>query len=610
MQKILPIVTLIASLNANSTLGPIPIYLNTEYRTDSPVIGSIASTLSFNASDIKATGANTFLDFLATVPSVGLHQGSVPAIFMRGGHSNHTLVLVDGVSINSTASINGAVEYGLTSIALNDIKKIEIIKGSGSVLYGSGAIAGVISITTKKGADGKSAAVSTKFGTHNSKTYALSASSGNKNGFVRFTHNKYTTDGIDTRDSDTTNDKDGISNRTTKIKLGNEHFDVSYLESRNRTEYDRCWNDTATVDDCSGNRESNKIMINTNKKISNIWHAKLSLAQTKSNRDTQHGTIFTSGDKYKSTTITILNGIKVDDALFNVGLSQVNDENTTDSKKLSSKDLFINWQKNINDININIGARHTKHNKFGSHTIYNTGTGIGIGKYLDSGFKLTANYSTAFQAPTLFQLFNQPEPSFGAYYGNGNPNLKPETSKNIELGIEKQQDWGLIGIKVYNNKVNNAIAYDTSGGTSSANIPHYFNRDKLSTKGIELSINANIATYNINFSHNYNKSKENDSNTQSIRRPKNTTNLTINKQHGKFNSRIQVIRKSFSIDDNKMLDGYTLVNLSSNYSLNDQVKISLNIKNALDKNYITATDFNGAYNQLGRTIEMGLDYQF
>jgi vitamin B12 transporter len=602
MQKILPIITLVVSLNANAVLGPIPIYLNTEYRTDNPVISSIASTLSFDANDIKATGANTFLDFLATVPSVGLHRSNVPAVFMRGGHADHTLVLVDGVSINSIASVNGAAEYGLTSIALNDIEKIEIIKGSGSVLYGSGAIAGVISITTKKGADDKSATVSTKFGTHNSKTYTLSASSGDKNGFVRFTHNKYTTAGINARNSDTTNDKDGISNHTTQIKFGNQRFGISYLESSNKTEYDRC---TTTVDDCSGDRKLSKIMINANKKISNTWNTKLSLAQTKSNRDTQQGTAFTSGDKYKSTTVTMLNDVKVDDALFNVGLSQVNDENTTGNKKISNKDLFVNWQKNINNTDINIGTRYIQHNKFGNHTIYNTG----IGKYLDSGIKLTANYSTAFQAPTLFQLFNQPEPS-PDYYGNGNPDLKPETSKNIELGIQKQQDWGLIGVKVYKNKVRNVIAYNTSKGINSANIPHYLNTDKLSTKGIELSVNANVATYNLNFSHNYNNSKENNSATQSIRRPKNTTNLTINKQYGKFDSRVQVIRKSSSIDDDKILGGYILVNLSSNYNLNNKIKVSLNIKNAFGKNYITATDFHGAYNQLGRTIEIGLEYQF
>ncbi len=114
----------------NAVLGPIPIYLNTEYRTENPVIGSIASTLTFTDSDIKATGANTFLDFLATVPSVGLFNGhgNVPAVFMRGGHSNHTLILVDGIKINSASSQNGAAEYGLANVALNDIENIIGIK--------------------------------------------------------------------------------------------------------------------------------------------------------------------------------------------------------------------------------------------------------------------------------------------------------------------------------------------------------------------------------------------------------------------------------------------------------------------------------------------------
>ena len=266
---------------------------------------------------------------------------------------------------------------------------------------------------------------------------------------------------------------------------------------------------------------------------------------------------------------------------------------------------LANWQKNINKIDINIGTRYIQHNKFGNHTIYNTG----IGKYLDSGIKLTANYSTAFQAPTLFELFNQPEPPDDDdkhYYGNGNPDLKPETSKNIELGIQKQQDWGLIGVKVYKNKVKNTILYNISGGTNSPNIPHHFNTGKLSTKGIELSVNANVATYNINFGHTYNNSKKNNSVTQSIRRPKNITNLTINKQYGKFDSRLQVIRKSSSIDNDEILDGYILVNLSSSYDINSSAKVLLNIKNATDKNYTIA---NG-YNQLGRTVEIGLDYQF
>lgn len=598
MQKILPIVTLVASLNANAVLGPIPIYLNTEYRTDNPVIGSIASTLSFNADDIKATGANTFLDFLATIPSIGLinPQGNIPAVFIRGGNSEHTLFLVDGVSANDISSPNGAISNGLLSIALNDIEKVEIIKGSGSVLYGSSAIVGIISITTKKGADGKSATVSTKFGTHNSKTYALSASSGNKNGFVRFTHNKYTTDGINAKTGDTTDEKDSISNQTTQIKAGNEHFDVSYLESRNKTEYDGFGGtDTGEL----GDRKLNKIAISANKKFNNTWKSKLSFVQIKSKRNsgTNANTI---GDKFKSTSIVILNDINLDDSLLNIGVSKKNDENTTDNQKLSNKEIFVHWQKNIGTIDINTGVRHIKHSRFGNKNIYN----IGIAKYLENGIKLTSSYGTAFNAPSLERI----------YSSIGNPDLQPETSKDIELGAKKQHSWGQTSINIYKNKMKNRIAYD---GTYNAGIPNYFNSGELNAKGVELFINTNIQGYNISFNHDYNKSETtNNGETakgQSPRRPKNTSNLTINKEYGKFHFNVQIIKKSSSLDDttydglgDSKLKGYTLVNLSSNYSLNNKVKISLNIKNAFDKNYTTVTD----YNQLGRIIELGLDYQF
>ena len=86
MKTILLTAGIIASINAYAVLGPIPIYLNTEYRTDSPVIGSIASTLSFDEADIKNSGANTFAEFLTTIPSINATTppGNIPSVFIRG----------------------------------------------------------------------------------------------------------------------------------------------------------------------------------------------------------------------------------------------------------------------------------------------------------------------------------------------------------------------------------------------------------------------------------------------------------------------------------------------------------------------------------------------
>ncbi len=593
------------STASNAVLGPIPIYLNTEYRTESPVIGSIASTLSFNADDIKATGANSFLDFLSTVPSVGLvnPQGNIPAIFLRGNEARHTLVLVDGVSVNDISSPDAAVGYGLKVIPLNDIEKIEIIKGSGSVVYGASAIGGVISITTKKGANGTRAIVSAKFGTHNSKTYNLSASGGDKNGYIRLTHNQHATDGINAKTTDITNEKDKISDQATQIKVGNEKFNLSYLEARNKTEYDACFG--VDKNDCSADRKLNKIAVNTSKKINKIWKIKLSLTQTKTDVSTYDNGVVSiySSDDYKSTHITLLNDIKVNNALFNIGLSKVDKENITDKLNFSNKDVFINWQKNINDMDITTGARYIKHDNFGDHTIYNAG----IGKHLGDNIKLTANYNTAFNAPSLEHLSDSDNPA----------KLKPETSQNINVGLNKQHSWGETSIELYKNTTTDVVTYTSTVYDNSWNVitpDFYTNENKLTNKGVDLSINTKIFGYNIDLSHNYVKSRMNARNVQAIRRPKNTTKLAVNKQYGKFNSRMQIIKKSSSLDSTGgdptlgdiSLNGYTLVNLSTNYNVNKNTRVSLNIKNATDKVY---TIVNG-YNQLSRTVELGLDYNF
>ena len=572
------------STASNAVLGPIPIYLNTEYRTESPVIGSIASTLSFNADDIKATGANSFIEFLGTVPSVEMWTGNVPTIFMRGGPSNHTLVIVDGARMNPPNSTNGAVEYGLTDIILNDIEKIEIVKGSGSVLYGSSATSGVIAITTKKGAEGKNTTVSTKFGTNNAKTYALSASSGSKNGFVRFTHNNHSTDGINARSDDSTNEKDASSSHSTQIKFGTKKFDISYSKSGNRIEYDDQFGGS---NDQYLTRDSSKISINAQKKNSDTWKTKFHFSQIDAVRKAYKDGIFAwggDGDDFRNTTITAINDINIGNALLNIGLSQSEDKNIKSSSKITSKDLYANWQQTFNNININTGVRYINHSKAGNEIIYN----LGASKHFKNTLKLTGIYGTSFNTPTLGQLA-------------GNSNLRPETSKNIELGLEKQHTWGFSSIKIYNNSSNNAFRSD--GTTNWV----YENVGKLKTKGIELSLNTNIAGYDIDFGHNYNTSKENDRVLQSIRRPKNTTHLTIGKQYGKFNSKTQVIKKSSSLDNGDIrLDGYTLINLSTNYDISDRAIVALRIKNAANKKYSVANK----YNQLGRMIELGLDFNF
>ena len=581
--------TLVASLNASAVLGPIPIYLNTEYRTDSPVIGSIASTISFDEFDIRASGANDFMDFLATVPSINLFNttGNVPAVFIRGNEARHTLVMIDGVSINDISSVDGAVGYGLKNISLNDIEKVEVIKGSGSVLYGSSAIAGVIAITTKKGSNGKKFATDITYGSNNSKKYSILAASGDKNSYIRLSHNNSSVDGISARSNNI--EKDNISNSNSNFKFGvksdKNTIDISYLTSENTTEYDDSF---GTNHDKYFKRSLTKSNINISTEFNKNWTTKLAFSQTKSNRDEYSSGVFQtwSGDNFKSTDLTILNTIKLNNSLLNIGLTKLDDENISKNQKFNSKDIFVNFQKNINNFDVNTGFRFIKHNEFGNEIVYNLATS----KFIASGIQMFGSYNTGFKAPTIYQASDIDNPQ----------KLKAETSNNVELGIKKIHNWGNVEFRVFSNEVKDIIDMDSG-------FVYFFNDDKLKTKGLELSVSANIKDYFMDFGYSLVDSKKNDETTQSLRRPKNTINLAISKQYGGFNSKVQIINKSSSLDTgNIKLNGYTLLNLSTSYEFNDNAKLLFNINNALDKDYTIA---NG-YNQLGRTFNLGLNYEF
>ena len=131
------------SNSANAVIGPIKISLNNEYRTGSPVIGPVATSIKLDKSDIKKTGATTFVDLLEKIPSITFEggPGNVAAVRIRGSESKHTLLLIDGqkVTIRNT-------QPNFNMIPVSQINRVEILKGPFSSLYGPGAIGGVINV--------------------------------------------------------------------------------------------------------------------------------------------------------------------------------------------------------------------------------------------------------------------------------------------------------------------------------------------------------------------------------------------------------------------------------------------------------------------------------
>jgi vitamin B12 transporter len=127
-----------------------PVFV-TATRTETPLEQVTTSASVITDKDIQAQQAETVLDVLRNVPGLDVVQtgsrGAGTAVFIRGSESDHVLVLIDGVEVNSTTL--GA--FNFAHLTTENIERIEILRGAGGTLYGSQAIGGVINIITKKG---------------------------------------------------------------------------------------------------------------------------------------------------------------------------------------------------------------------------------------------------------------------------------------------------------------------------------------------------------------------------------------------------------------------------------------------------------------------------
>ena len=227
--------------SANALLGPIKITLNTEYRTSAPLIGSIATSIKFKKSDIKKTGASTFIGLLETIPAVSFEggQGNLTALRIRGNEASHTLLLLDGNKVTITGG-----QPNFDVIPLDQIERIEITKGPFSSLYGPGAIGGVVHVFTDKGINSiSSSKIDVSYGSRGTKKVSLNSYVKGDTSYANISLTDFHTDGIDATGD---GDLDPIDRTTVGINIGTEvsektSVNLNIMNTKAMIEYDDSW---------------------------------------------------------------------------------------------------------------------------------------------------------------------------------------------------------------------------------------------------------------------------------------------------------------------------------------------------------------------------------
>ncbi len=195
-------------------------------------------------------------------------------------------------------------------------------------------------------------------------------------------------------------------------------------------------------------------------------------------------------------------------------------------------------------------------------------------------------------------------------YTKGNPNLEPEKSRSLEIGVNYNSIIGNLQANVYRTKISNDIQYV---GATFPELGTYANvGNNVISKGLDLSITTKpILNWNITASYFHNNVKEDVENAkQLIRRPKETYKLTFNREFNKFTANIEFIKigsyRDIVYPTEYQIDSYQLVNLYGNYKIAKDMDLIIKVNNAIDLDYTVIK----GYNQPGRTLSLGIVYSF
>ncbi|MFZ5972583.1 MAG: TonB-dependent receptor plug domain-containing protein [Bacteroidota bacterium] len=410
------------------------------------------------------------------VSGANSNPGKDKSVYLRGARNHYTLVLVDGVPLNDPSGISGGA-YDLRMLALDQVERIEILKGSQSTLYGTDAIAGVINIITKSASSEKiNGSVSGSYGSFNTWRAIASVSGRIHQWSYQAGYSRLQTDGLsEALDRDDTGafDEDETMQEAYHAQVTWTPTDQLTVSPFIRlSNFDGAYDNGPFADSRDNTYVSDLLHAGIHlKQLTNKGsiNAQYSLNETNRKYQASWGNSRFEGRFQQAELFWHHSLSKSLQALAGVSWQTYYMKDATASKEnpsvtISSPYASMYFQRK--GLRLETGGRFNHHSQFGS-----TGTYHFTPSYLlNQQLKIFANASTGFKAPSLYQLYGQ----FG-----GNPDLKPERSRHYEVGLDWLAPEVPISIRAtaYQREIRDVIVYIS--GTNQ-------NYDRQNDQGIEV----------------------------------------------------------------------------------------------------------------------------
>jgi vitamin B12 transporter len=592
---------------------PLEMLIVTPTRMAQPLDSTIADTTVLNEQDIRNSGAPDVPALLRSLPGVEVVQsgglGSVSSIFMRGTNSDHVLVLLDGVRIDSATSGTTALEH----IMLDSIERIEVVRGNASSLYGSEAIGGVIQLFTKQGKGVPAFNASAGAGSHDTQHLAAGFSGAVQDTSFSVNAGKIRTDGVSAinpllvpgvNPNNNGYDNDTLSAQVKHALNADHALSASLFSTRGNTSFDNPYN-LAVSDVNNTVANIDKLALSSDDQLGESWHSQVRLAQ---GIDDSH-TYLNGAPAYRYQTrnnqLAWQNNLKITDSQHVDLAAEYLDQS------VSSDTLYTQTSRTVSSLlggyvgefgaqQIQFNLRQDDYSDFGTA---NTGL-LGYGAKVTDALRLTATISTAFKAPTFNDLY-YPLQNYGAYGSYvGNPNLRPERSQNREAGLHYAANGQRIDAVYFDNRIRDLIEPDNLFAGSVINI------DQAQITGQELNYAGDFGNTHLKASATFQNPRNTTTGQVLLRRARQYGNFAASHDWDAWKAgaelRYSGTRQDFDLNGNPVtLPGYQLLNLTSGYKLDRNFDLSMRLDNLFNRDYSEAY----GYNTLGRTLFVGLSYQ-
>ncbi|MFA5082560.1 MAG: TonB-dependent receptor, partial [Hydrogenophilaceae bacterium] len=529
--------------------------------------------------DIDRAGQATLAELLRTLPGVEIVQnggaGAVTSVFLRGASSGHTLILVDGVRMTSATLGSARLEH----IPVGLIERIEVVRGPMSHLYGSEAIGGVIQIFTRK-ADGEprlTASLGVGAYGHRSAEASVGGSAGDWRYVLAAGHDRQ--DGFSAKPAAYA-DQDGYRNNhaslRTEYDLSADHqLDFHGFLSDGLSHFD----DGVTPYDSHSDARLVNLGVGLVSRLGEHWDSTLRVDRATEDVKTQGYSDplpWFAGGPYASRIgmaqwqygwqldgrtglgdVQLLAERLDQDISGDVGYTR--DQRSRDA-------LGVTWRKQVGGHGFSASLRRDDDSQFGGH---DTGA-FAYSLRFASAWHASLSWGTAFKAPGFDDLY---------WPGAGNPDLRPETSENREIGLKYDSSRRAASAIVYRNDVTDLIQWapNSSGDWLPANVA------SARLQGLSLAWIERLGAWSLRASLDLQSPENADTGKRLILRSRRHGSVAAEYAAGPWRLSAELVGQGVrynDADNTVRLDAYTLVNLTAGYALTPAWRLDARLDNA------------------------------